>query len=939
MKRLASYGRFVFVVFGLWPWLPGPLAAENNLFITNYSSTIQEITPSGSVSTFATGLSGANCLAFNSSGDLFESDSGTGIIYEFTPSGVRSTFASGLSFPRGLTFDSSGNLYVAAVWSGEVVKYTPSGQASIFASGLSYPETMAFDANGNMYEADSGSDNIYKFTPSGVRSTFASGGFSLLDGSIAFGPNGNLYVGDSGAGIVYEITPSGQRSVFASGFPSVALGCLTFDNSGNLFVAGGPSGSIYEFTPSGSRSTYASGFSAPDGLAFAPTSTLRPATYNLTAAVSAATIHVGGTTTVTATITNAGASQADMLNYTGLTLTPSAALSGTGLPKSGGPLAVGTSDWGSQTFNPSAAGAYTFTPTVTSVTNATLGTSATGATTGVTVDVFSGSAKWASSSGTAWGAAGNWTDTATPSIQAAPGTFTGFNADEAIFDGSGTAATVNLNTPVALGALVLGTSGALTGYTIAGSNSLTLTNGSVSVSSGAHTISAPVVLAGSLAVSMTGGASLNLSGSVGESVLGSSLSLSGGGQLILSGPDSYSGGTTVSGGTLQGTTTSLQGSITNNATLVFNQATDATYAGTINGTGLVGKSGSAQLTFSSINVTSGPIAVNQGTLVLPSGLAGGGPLSVSSGATLQATGLIGRAVTGAGTVTATGDLYVGNSKQAGQFNQGGAPGVAGTLNVGSNAVFLVQSDTAILGSQTNLSAGGSLTTLNGAQLGNPTSQDTSKVLTATGNATINGNFVNNGIVNGPTGTGQELKFTQAVQGAGSTTGNIEYAGSYQVGNSPDAVSVQNVLFDPTSTLIMEFAGDAPGSGYDQLDISGTATLNGTLDLSYLDGFTPSTGEVFNLFNGQTTGSFSQVILPSMGNGLSWNTSNLDTNGTITVTPEPSSFALLAAAGAVGLVGYGLRKRRVARRTAKPEAFDQQGIKEGKEGIKEGIKKG
>jgi hypothetical protein len=43
---------------------------------------------------------------------------------------------------------------------------------------------------------------------------------------------------------------------------------------------------------------------------------------------------------------------------------------------------------------------------------------------------------------------------------------------------------------------------------------------------------------------------------------------------------------------------------------------------------------------------------------------------------------------------------------------------------------------------------------------------------------------------------------------------------------------------------------------------------------------------------------------------------------LTVTPEPSTFALLAA-GAIGLVGYGCWRRKVARRTAKPAALDQQ----------------
>ena len=386
------------------------------------------------------------------------------------------------------------------------------------------------------------------------------------------------------------------------------------------------------------------------------------------------------------------------------------------------------------------------------------------------------------------------------------------------------------------------------------------------------------------------------------------LSLTGAGTLILSNTNnSYSGGTTVSAGTLQGTTASLPGSITNNATLVFNQATAGTYAGTIGGSGTVGKSGSGALTFSSANVTSGPIAVVQGTLVLPGGLAAGGPLTVSSGGGLKASGLIGRAVTGAGTVTASGDLIVGNSQQSGQFNQGGAPGVGGTLNIGNNAFAVFSSSTAILGSQTNLIPGGSLTALNGAQIGNPTSVDATKVLTATGSATINANFVNNGVVNGPTGSGQELTFTQAVQGAGSTTGNVEYAASYKVGNSPDAVSVQNVLLEPTSTLIMEFAGDTPGSGYDQLDISGLATLNGTLELSYLDGFSPSVGDRFQILDGPTTGSFSVISLPALSSGLSWNTSNLYSDGTIRVVPEPSTLALLGV-GVFGLLGYTWRRR-------------------------------
>ena len=75
-------------------------AQAQNLFVADSNGTINEFTPGGVQSTFATGLSAPWPLAFNSAGNLFESDSQSGHIYEFTPGGVRSTFAS--------TFDSVG---------------------------------------------------------------------------------------------------------------------------------------------------------------------------------------------------------------------------------------------------------------------------------------------------------------------------------------------------------------------------------------------------------------------------------------------------------------------------------------------------------------------------------------------------------------------------------------------------------------------------------------------------------------------------------------------------------------------------------------------------------------------------------------------------------------------------------------------------------------
>jgi len=393
-----------------------------------------------------------------------------------------------------------------------------------------------------------------------------------------------------------------------------------------------------------------------------------------------------------------------------------------------------------------------------------------------------------------------------------------------------------------------------------------------------------------------------------------SLTLAGDGRVILSGIGSYTGPTTVSAGTLQlgdgiAKNGSVAGNITDNSALILANPSSQTYAGLISGTGSLTKTGSGKFTYSAATGPSGSIGVNQGTLAIPLGLANaGGAITLASGATLEAGGNIKRAVLGNGIVTATDDLYIGRSLQTGQFNQGGVPGTGGTLNVSGNAVVLVSNDAAILGSQTNLSNGGSLTTLHGAQLGNPKTVDATKVLTAVGDGTVNGDFVNNGIVNGPHGAEQWLTFTQDVKGAGATTGNIHYGGSYSMGNSPAAVSAENVLLDPTSVLVMEIGGLLAGSQYDHLEISGTATLDGMLEVDLLGDFTPSAGQRFNFFDGNTEGHFARFTLPVLGNGLSWNTSSLYSTGEISVVPEPSTLALLSIAG-IGLVGWAWRRRK------------------------------
>jgi DNA-binding beta-propeller fold protein YncE len=149
--------------------------SSGDLFEADYGSgTIYKFTPDGVRSTFASGLTGLyapSTLAFNSSGVLFAA--ANYVIFEFTPDGALSFFLPGLGKPSGLAFDSAGDLFESDFSSGNIYKFTPGGVRSTFASGM-YPGQLAFDSTGNLFEV-SGDRHIYEYTPGGVRSTFASG--------------------------------------------------------------------------------------------------------------------------------------------------------------------------------------------------------------------------------------------------------------------------------------------------------------------------------------------------------------------------------------------------------------------------------------------------------------------------------------------------------------------------------------------------------------------------------------------------------------------------------------------------------------------------------------------------------------------------------------------------------------------------------------------
>jgi fibronectin-binding autotransporter adhesin len=158
--------------------------------------------------------------------------------------------------------------------------------------------------------------------------------------------------------------------------------------------------------------------------------------------------------------------------------------------------------------------------------------------------IAGGLASWISGSGN-WSAGTNWSSGSQPNSAAAAALLNQSNSG---------AIGITLDVPVTLGSLQFASS--TTSYALSG-NMLTFNNNggtsSVTVLSGTHSIGSPVVITGgNLDIAASNSSVLAISGNISDDGLGRSMILDGDGtgQLVLSGTNSYMGGTVVNSGTL-----------------------------------------------------------------------------------------------------------------------------------------------------------------------------------------------------------------------------------------------------------------------------------------------------------------------------------------------------------------------------------------------------
>ncbi|EDW4505844.1 AIDA autotransporter-like protein ShdA, partial [Salmonella enterica subsp. enterica] len=409
---------------------------------------------------------------------------------------------------------------------------------------------------------------------------------------------------------------------------------------------------------------------------------------------------------------------------------------------------------------------------------------------------------------------------------------------------------------------------------------------------------------------------------------GTSLIKQGAGTLILNAENTYTGGTTISGGTLVATNVDALGSgaVTDDATLELN--TGGTFDNAISGSGQVVKSGDDVLTLSGANSYSGGTLISDGTLVA-SNVEALGTGDVTDNATLELNtgGTFDNAISGSGQVVKSGDetltLSGTNSYTDGTLISGGtlvASNVEalGTGDVTDNAVLELNTggdfDNAISGSGQVVKSGDETLTLSGANSytggtlissGTLVANDVNALGTGdvTDNATLmlntGGDFTNN-----IGGTGRVEKSgddTLTLSGSNSYTGGTLISSGTLVATNVDALGTGDVTDDATLELntggdfdnAISGSGQVVKSGDDVLTLSGvnsysggTLISDGTLVASNVEAL--GTGDVTDnaTLELNTGGTFDNAISGSgqvekSGDGtLTLSGSNTYTGGTL-----------------------------------------------------------
>lgn len=542
------------------------------------------------------------------------------------------------------------------------------------------------------------------------------------------------------------------------------------------------------------------------------------------------------------------------------------------------------------------------------------------------------SADWANTTLGNWQENGNWENTATfPSGVDAVANIS------APFSILGTKITILPTPPVTVGTLSIqvdpASSLAIDGASFAmatssGTPTITYTSGSI-----ASSINAPIVINQGVIVNCTEpNSTFRFSGAV-----------SGSGALTKTGPGlfqltdyagfSYSGGTVINDGVLQGSTFSLQGNITTNATLLIQQNSSGTYAGNIDGTGAVVKTGSGMVTFSGAHTYTGGTVVSAGTLQGTTANIQGSVANNSSVIFNQAadgtysgnmTGTGSLIKLGAGTVVMTGaNSYTGGTSVLTGALQGNSTSLQGNIVNNTLVIFDQAEEGTYAGSLSGL---GSLSKQSAGQLsltGDHTLAGTTTV--SEGRLSVNGTLASAG--------GVSVEPPAILAGTGTIIANVLAEGTVAPGNS---IGTLNLVGDQTlaSTSILEIEYNPTAN--DLLNVIGGLSIQPGATLSLIPGLGTYPEElrfpIVKTTSG-TIGTFSDVFsYPLLSPQLIYSANDVEIELLIQLLP----FSEVISEGNAGAVAVCLDAADASSRTEFNDVIDALRLIPSLSGLKEAL---
>ncbi|MEE4452981.1 autotransporter domain-containing protein [Novosphingobium resinovorum] len=258
-------------------------------------------------------------------------------------------------------------------------------------------------------------------------------------------------------------------------------------------------------------------------------------------------------------------------------------------------------------------------------------------------------------------------------------------------------------TALLAGTLSLGDDNALGTGTLAMSEFTT-----IDLTGNGMTIGNAITVSGDPTINVATGVTATVAGTISDGTEPGDIVKTGGGTLIFTGNNTYSAGTTVSGGTLQlgdgGTSGAILGDVLNNATLAFDRSDAVVFSGTISGSGVVTQAGTGTTTLSGVNTYSGGTTISGGRLAGSATSFGSGAILDNAALVLnQATDAIfANAIDGTGTLTKLG---------AGVLTLTGTSGLSGVTGVAQGELSVIgslASSRVVLASGTRLSGTGTV---------------------------------------------------------------------------------------------------------------------------------------------------------------------------------------------------------------------------------------